>query len=58
MDDSEKPYVIESPTRIRLMPLAREMAKMHGMTEEQLAKHLLNQSKLQESGLIQKSGEN
>jgi hypothetical protein len=40
------------------MPLAREMAKMHGMTEEQLAKHLLNQSKLQESGLIQKSGEN
>jgi hypothetical protein len=40
------------------MPLAREMAKMHGLSEEQLGRHLLNQSKLRESGLTQKEGEN
>jgi hypothetical protein len=55
--EDEKPYIVESPTQVRLMPLAREMAKMHGMTEEQLARHLLAQHKLRESGLIQKEGE-
>ena len=32
-DDSSKPFVIELPTRIRLSPLAREMAKMHGLVK-------------------------
>jgi len=56
--DDEKPYVIHSATKITLKPLAREMARMHGMTEEQLARHLLQQHKLQEAGLTQKQGEN
>jgi hypothetical protein len=55
--DNEKPYVIESPTRIRLMPEARELAKLNGMTEEQMARHLLKQHALQQAGLVQKEGE-
>ena len=53
-----KPYEMLSPTKIRLGPLARDMAKMHGMSEEQMARHLLQQHKLQQAGLTQKQGEN
>jgi hypothetical protein len=56
--DDDRPYVIHSPTKITLKPMAREMCKMHGMSEEQMARHLLQQHKLQESGLIQRDGEN
>jgi hypothetical protein len=56
--DDEKPYRIESPTRVRLGPLAREMARMHGMTERELAQHLLQQHRLQQGGVVQKDGEN
>jgi hypothetical protein len=58
MEDDGKPYEVLSPTSIKLSPLAREMAKMHGMTERDMARHLLNQHKLRESGLVQKDGEN
>jgi hypothetical protein len=58
MDDEQPPYIIHSPTKITLKPTARELARMHGMTEEQLAKHLLQQQALQEAGLTQKQGEN
>ena len=54
----EKPYVIESPTRVRLGPEAKYWAQENGLTLEQMAKHLLNQHRLQESGLAQKQGEN
>jgi hypothetical protein len=39
------------------MPTAREMAKMHGMSEEELAKHLLRQEELRKTGLTQQTGE-
>jgi len=55
MDD--KPYTIHSPTKITLSPLARELCKEHGMTEEQMARHLLNQHRLEQAGQIQKPGE-
>jgi hypothetical protein len=55
--EDDKPYVIESPTRIRLMPIAREMAKMHGMSETEMAQHLLQQHALQDAGMVQKEGE-
>lgn len=58
MDDSEQPYVIHSATKITLSPLAREMAKMHGMSEEALGRFLLQQHRLQQAGLTQKQGEN
>jgi hypothetical protein len=58
MEDDGKPFVIESPSRVRLSPLAREMAKMHGMSEVEMCKHLLNQHALRRSGLAQKEGEN
>jgi hypothetical protein len=34
------------------------MAKMHGMSETQLAKHLLEQDRLRKAGLLQRDGEN
>jgi hypothetical protein len=55
--DDDRPYVIESPTRIRLMPIARDMARMHGMSETEMAQHLLQQNQLQEAGMVQKDGE-
>jgi hypothetical protein len=55
--DDDRPFVIEGPTRIRLMPIAREMAKMHGMSEIEMAQHLLRQHALQDAGMVQKDGE-
>jgi hypothetical protein len=57
MDTSAKQFVIHSDTKITLGPEAREMAKMHGLSEAQLGRHLLNQHKLQQAGLVQKEGE-
>jgi hypothetical protein len=55
--EDDKPLVIESPTRIRLMPIAREMAKMHGKSETEMAQHLLQQHALQDAEMVQKDGE-
>ena len=57
MDDSE-PYVIESPTRVRLGPVAKHWAQEHGMTLVQMARHILEQEKLRQAGLVQRQGEN
>jgi hypothetical protein len=57
-DDDGKPFEILSPTKIRLGPIAREMCKMHNMSETEMARHLLQQEKLRTSGLSQKQGEN
>ena len=53
----EKPYEILSATRVRLGPTARELAKLSGVTEKQMARFLLEQSRLREAGLIEKIGE-
>jgi hypothetical protein len=55
--DNEQPYRIESPTRITLSPMAKSWAREFGMTNVQMAKHLLAQHKLQEAGLMQRNGE-
>jgi 2,4-dienoyl-CoA reductase-like NADH-dependent reductase (Old Yellow Enzyme family) len=54
----EPPYVVESPTRIRLSPLAQEMAKQNGMSLTEMAKHLLKQHAQREAGTAQREGEN
>jgi hypothetical protein len=54
----EPPYVVHSPTKIRLSPLAQEMAKQNGMSLVDMAKHLLKQHAQREAGLTQKVGEN
>jgi hypothetical protein len=41
MDD--RPYVVESPTRIKLSPTAKHWAREYGMTLEEFAKYLLHQ---------------
>ena len=58
MSEDDKPYTIESPTRVRLSPLARELAKMHSMSEVEMARHLLQQHRQRQAGLAQKDGEN
>ena len=58
MDNDDRPFVIESPTKIQLRPIAREWAKNFGMSEEQMAKHLLNQHRQREAGETQREGEN
>jgi hypothetical protein len=43
--DEERPFVIESPTRIRLGPDARFWAEQHGLSLEEMAKFLLTKEK-------------
>jgi phage antirepressor YoqD-like protein len=57
MSDERKPYEILSSTKVRLGPTARELAKLSGVTEQQMARFLLEQNRLRESGQIQKDGE-
>jgi hypothetical protein len=49
MDD--KPYEILSPTKIRLGPEAKHWAREWGLTDEQLARYLLQQDRLREQGV-------
>ena len=56
MDD--RPYTVHSDTRITLSPLAKEMARMHGMSLTEMARHLLAQEKLKADGRVQREGEN
>jgi hypothetical protein len=55
--DDDKPYTVHSDTRITLGPAARELCKLHGMSERDMAKHLLNQHRLEQAGQIQREGE-
>jgi hypothetical protein len=57
MNDDRPPFKIHSPSRITLTTTAREMAKMHGMSEEDLARHLLEQDRLRQAGETQQVGE-
>jgi hypothetical protein len=56
-NDDDTPYRVLSPTKITLGPTARGMAKMHGMSEEDLARHLLEQERLRQAGETQQVGE-
>ena len=38
----DEPFIIESPTKIRLGPIAKEQAREYGWTDVQMAKYLLN----------------
>jgi hypothetical protein len=55
--NDDQPFKIHSPSRITLTTTAREMAKMHGMSEKDLARHLLEQERLRQSGETQQVGE-
>jgi hypothetical protein len=52
----QPPFTIHSPTKITLSREACDMAALFGMTKTQLAKHLLEQHRQREAGLIQKDG--
>jgi hypothetical protein len=52
-DDDDTPYKVLSGTRVWLSETARQLASMHNMSETQMAKHLLNQHRLKQAGLVQ-----
>jgi hypothetical protein len=43
MTEDNRPFVIESPTRIKLRPEAKFWAAEHGMSLQAMAKYLLQQ---------------
>jgi hypothetical protein len=49
--EDDRPYVIESPTRIKLGPEAKYWAGQHGLSIEELARYLLQQDRLREQGV-------
>ena len=53
----DQPYEVLGPGEIILSPTAREWAREFGMTETEMAKHLIDQDRLRRAGLIQKEGE-
>jgi hypothetical protein len=56
-DDDSVPYKVVSPTRVWLSKTARQLAAMAPMSETAMAKHLLEQHRLKQAGLVQKDGE-
>jgi hypothetical protein len=54
---NDQPYEVMGPGQIVLSPAAREWAREFGMTETEMAKHLIEQDRLRKAGLIQKEGE-
>jgi hypothetical protein len=56
--EDEKPYVVLSPTKIWLGSEARSLCRLHQISEEQMARHLLRMEKLRASGMVQRDGEN
>jgi hypothetical protein len=43
MTEDNRAFVIESPTKITLRPIAKFWAEQHGMTLEQMGRYLLQQ---------------
>jgi hypothetical protein len=56
-DDDSLPYKVVSPTRVWLSKTARQLAAMAPMSEREMAKHLLEQHRLKQAGLVQRDGE-
>jgi hypothetical protein len=54
----DNPYLVLGPGQIRLSLTALEWAREFGMTETEMARHLIEQDRLRRAGLIQKNGEN
>jgi hypothetical protein len=52
--EDDRPYIVESPTRIKLRPEAKFWAEQHGLSLEQMARWLLLQEKLREAGLSER----
>jgi hypothetical protein len=42
MTDDDRPYVVESPTRIRLGPVAIQFARAYGLSVTEMARYLLD----------------
>jgi hypothetical protein len=41
--DEDRPYAVYSPTQIWMSPAARESAKEHGMSEQEMGRYLIAQ---------------
>jgi hypothetical protein len=58
MNDDDQAYWVLGPGQIQLSPTAREWAREFGMTETEMARHLIEQDRLRRAGQIQGHGEN
>jgi hypothetical protein len=56
-DNNDLPYKVVSPSRVWLSKTARQLAAMAPMSEREMAKHLLEQHRLKQAGLVQRDGE-
>jgi hypothetical protein len=56
--NSEAPFEIHSPTKIRLGPEAKAWAEAHGMTLTEMARWLLAADAQRQAGMAQRQGEN
>ena len=57
MSNDDTPYRVLSPNKVWLSRTARQLASMAPMSERDMAKHLLEQHRLKEAGLVQKDGD-
>jgi AraC-like DNA-binding protein len=53
----DNPYTVLGPGQIQLSPTAREWAQEFGMSETEMARHLIEQDRLRKAGQIHKEGE-
>ena len=53
MSDDDQAYMVLGPGEIILSPTARAWAREFGMTETEMAKHLIEQDRLRKAGQIQ-----
>ena len=58
MSDDDQAYWVLGPGQIQLSVTAREWAREFGMSESEMAKHLMEQDRLRKAGQIQGHGEN
>jgi hypothetical protein len=56
--NTEAPFEIISPTKIKLGPEAKAWAQAHGMSLTQMARWLLSQDAQRQAGQIQMEGQN
>jgi hypothetical protein len=55
--NTEAPFAIISPTKIKLGPVAKQWAQEHGLSLEQMARWLLTAEAQRQAGLAQRVGE-
>src|SRR5262245_57782027 len=51
VDDSERPYKVLGPNKIWMSKTARAFARQYGLSDREMADHLLRMDRLREAGI-------